>query len=216
MKFIKKKSLIISCLVCLMPILWGVTLWNNLPDTMAIHFNIHNKADNFASKYFAVFAIPILMMLLQIFCCFINDINSAKHGERKKFEIIVKSIIPILTIILQSLTIGYALGISLDTRRIVATIVGITLIVIGNYQPKLDYIKDYDKVSTEKARKINRFIGFATVIMGAIFILSIFLPPTVTVISLFFLIPYAFICVIYGIKIGRKNEYNNNQSNEAK
>lgn len=217
MKFIKKKSFIISCLVCLMPILLGVTLWNRLPDIMAIHFNIHNEADNFATKSFAVFGLPILMMFLQIFCCIINDVNSTKHGERKKFEIIVKSIIPILTIILQVLTIGYAFGINLDIRRIVAAIVGITLIVIGNYQPKLDYIKDYDKVSTEKARKINRFIGFATVIMGAIFILSIFLPPIATVISLFLLIPYALICVIYGIKIGsKKDECNNNQSNEMK
>lgn len=202
MKFIKKKSLVISCVICLLPILLGVAIWNGLPDAMAIHFNINNEADNFASKYFAVVGIPVLMMRLQIFCCIINDINSAKHGERKKFEIIVKSIIPILTVILQSLTIGYALGIRLDIRRIVAAIVGVVLIILGNYQPKLDYIKDYDKVSTEKARKINRFIGFATVVMGLLFIISIFLPPAATLLSLFLLIPYALICVMYGIKVG--------------
>lgn len=203
MKFIKKRSLVISCGVCLLPIVLGLALWSKLPDSMAIHFNFHNKADNFASKYFAVFGIPILMMLLQIFCCLTSDIKAAKHGERKKFEIILKSIIPIVTIILQSLTMGYALGISIDIRRIVAAIVGIMLILIGNYQPKLDYIKDYDTVSTEKARKINRFIGFATVIMGAVFTVSIFLPPIVTVVSSFLLIPYALACVIYGIKVGR-------------
>lgn len=203
MKFIKKKSLITSCIICLLPILAGVALWNKLPDTMAIHFNINNEADNFTAKGFAVFGLPILMMLLQIFCCFINDINSTKHGERRKFEIIIKSIIPILSVILQAITLGYGLGFDVNIRKIVAAIVGIILIVIGNYQPKLDYIKDYDKVSTEKARKINRFIGFATVIMGMLFMLSIFLPPVVTLVSLFLLIPYALICAIYGFKIVR-------------
>ncbi len=203
MKFIKKKSLIISCVICLLPILGGIALWDRLPNTMAIHFNIHNEADNFGAKGFVVFGQPILMMLLQMFCCFINDINSAKHGERRKFEIITKSIIPILSVILQTITLGYGLGMNFDIRKIVAVLVGIILIVIGNYQPKLDYIKDYDSVSTEKARKINRFIGFATVIMGVIFIISLFLPPIVTLVSLFLLIPYALICAIYGIKVGK-------------
>lgn len=88
MKFLKKKSLIVSCAVCLLPIAFGLAIWSKLPDIVAIHFNIHNEADAFASKSFAVTGFPILMMLLQIVCCLINDINSAKHGERKKFEVI--------------------------------------------------------------------------------------------------------------------------------
>ena len=34
----------------------------------------NNNPDNFASKGFVVFAIPLLMVLLQTFCCFINDV----------------------------------------------------------------------------------------------------------------------------------------------
>lgn len=200
MKFIKKKSLAVSCFVCLLPILLGIALWGELPENMAVHFNIHNEADSFAPKGFAVLGLPILMMFLQIFCCFVNDINSAKHGERRKFETAIKSIIPILTVILQIMTLGYGLGWNIDIRRIVALIVGTVLIVIGNYQPKLDYIKDYDALGTEKARKINRFIGFATVITGMLFIISVFLPQTATLVCLFLLIPYVLTCVVYGIR----------------
>ena len=85
MKFIKWKSLILTCIVCLLPILPGIALWDKLPDTMAIHFNINNEPDNFASKAFVVFGLPLLMVLLQLFCCFVNDINAHKHGESKKF-----------------------------------------------------------------------------------------------------------------------------------
>ncbi len=203
MKFIKWKTLIITSLVCLTPILLGVALWDKLPDTMAIHFDINNNPDNFASKGFVVFGIPVLMVLLQMFCCFINDINAYKHGDRKKFEMVTKWIIPVMSVILQVVTLGYGLGWNLDIRRIVAFIVGIIFLVIGNYLPKFDYIKNYD-VDKEKARIINRFIGYMTVIMGLLFLISIFLPPIASMICLILLIPYAVISVIYGIKVGRK------------
>lgn len=203
MKFIKWKILIATCLVCFVPIIFGLALWNNLPDTMAIHFDINNNPDNFASKGFVVFGLPVLMMLLQCFCCFVNDINAQKHGERRKFELVTKWIIPIMTIILQVLTLGYGLGWSLDMRVAAAIIVGGVLLIVGNYLPKFDYIKNYDK-DAEKARKINRFLGFETVIMGLLFIISTLLPPVFTLGCIILLIPYAIIGVVYGIKVGRK------------
>lgn len=203
MKFMKWKTLILTCVVCLLPILLGVALWEKLPDIMAIHFDINNNPDNFASKGFVVFGLPFLMVILQIFCCFINDINAKKYGERKKFEMATKWIIPVMSIILQTVTLGYGLGFNIDIRKVAMLIVGGVLLVVGNYLPKFDYIKNYD-VSTEKARKINRFIGFETVVLGILFIVSIFLPPIFSVACLFLMIPYVIISVVYGIKVGRK------------
>ena len=203
MKFMKWKTLIVTSIVCLLPILLGVALWNRLPDTMAIHFDINNNPDNFASKGFVVFGLPFLMVILQIFCCFINDINAKKHGERKKFEMATKWIIPVMAIILQTVTLCYGLGWNIDIRKVAVLIVGGVLLVVGNYLPKFDYIKNYD-LSTEKARKINRFIGFETVVLGILFIISIFLPPAFSVACLFLMIPYGIIAAIYGIKVGRK------------
>ena len=203
MKFIKWKSLVITCVVCLLPILLGLALWDRLPDTMAIHFDINNNPDNFASKGFVVFGLPVLMVALQIFCCFVNDINAYKHGERKKFERATKWIIPFMTVVLQIVTLGYGLGWKLDIRRIVAIIVGLVFLLVGNYLPKLDYIKNHD-IDAEKARRINRFIGFETVLMGLLFLISIFFAPIFTVICLILMIPYAIIGVAYGIKVGKK------------
>lgn len=45
MKLIKWKSLFITCIICLSPILLGITLWDKLPETLAIHFNVYNKPD---------------------------------------------------------------------------------------------------------------------------------------------------------------------------
>lgn len=198
MKIFKWKAFIITSIVCLLPILLGISLWTKLPDTMAIHFNIYGAPDNFASRGFFVFGLPMLMAVLQAICCFINDINSYKHGDRKKLATVTKWIIPVLTVVLQIITLGYGLGWNLDIRKIVSFIVGVILLVIGNYLPKFDYIKNYD-VNAEKARKINRFIGYETVVMGLIFFMSIFLPPISSIICLLLLIPYAIIGVVYGI-----------------
>ncbi len=203
MKFIKWKSLIITCVVCLLPILLGLALWDKLPETMAIHFDINNTPDNFASKSFVVFGLPAMMVLLQMICCIINDVNAYKHGDRIKFERVTKWIIPCMCVILQIVTLGYGLGWNLDIRKVVAWLVGGVLLVIGNYLPKLDYVKNKE-VDTQKARKINRFIGFETVAMGVLFIISTFLPPISTVVCLILLIPYAIVGIIYGVCIGRK------------
>ncbi len=203
MKFFKWKIFLKTAAICLAPILLGVILWDKLPETMAIHFDINNNPDNFASKGFVVFALPCLMVLLQAFCCFINDINAKKHGDRPKFEKATKWIIPAMSVILQPVTLLYGLGVQIDIRRVVAVIVAIIFVVIGNYQPKLDYVKNAD-VDTEKARKINRFIGFEAVVMGVLFFLSIFFPPVATIVCLFLLIPFAVISVSYGIYVGKK------------
>ncbi len=202
MKFFKWKPFIITSIVCLLPILLGISLWEKLPDTMAIHFNMYGDADNFASKEFTVYGMPLLMVVFQAFCCFINDINSLKHGERKKLETVTKWIIPCLTVVLQIITLGYGLGWSINIRKVVGLIVGVIFLVIGNYLPKFDYIKNFD-LDTQKAIKINRFIGYETVLMGILFFITLFLPPISTVICIWLLIPYALIGAIYGIVTGR-------------
>ncbi len=204
MKYIKWKSFITTSLVCLLPIALGLILWNKLPDKIAIHFNINNEPDNYASKGFAVFALPFMMTLLQIFCCIVNDINSYKHGERKKFEAVTKWIMPVMCIILQAFTFAYALGININPRLVAALIVGTILLIIGNYMPKFDYIKNYN-LNTQKARKINRFIGYETVIMGVLMLLTIVLPPITTLIWLILMIPYIIVSIVYSIIIARKD-----------
>ncbi len=94
----------------------------------------------------------------------------------------------------------YDLGWEID---ISAFLVGLIFLVIGNYLPKYNYINNYD-VDTEKARKINRFIGYITVVMGLLFVISMFFSPISTVICLFLMIPYAVICVVYGIIAGHR------------
>jgi uncharacterized membrane protein len=131
MKCIKWKILIITCFVGLLPIFLGLAVWDSLPEKMAIHFNFYNEPDNFASKGFAVFGLPLIMTLLQIFCCIMSDINAQKYA-RKHFT---KWQIPIVSIILQIVILGYGLGWNIDMRKVAAVIVIIIFLVSGIYIP---------------------------------------------------------------------------------
>ena len=200
MRNIKWKTIIITSAVCLAPILLGAALWDSLPDKIAIHINFKGEPDNFASKAFTVFGLPLMMTFFQIFCCVTSDISMKKQSSSKKSEIVTKWIIPCMTAVLYMLTLGYSLGRNIDIRKATGLIIGIILIVTGNYLPKFSYVKNI-KTDEEKAKKVNRFTGYLTVIMGFIALVTIFLPPVSLIVWLFLWIPYAAITVIYTIKI---------------
>ena len=203
MKFMKWRILTVTSLVCLLPIVLGVCLWYSLPETMAIHFDLYGQPDNFASKGFVVFGLPVLMMLLQIVCCVIHDRKAQKYGEYRKFAVTIKWLIPILCFVLQTATLGYSLGWQFEIRIVAALVVSGMFLVIGNYSLRFGAICRTD-TALSKAKKINRFIGWETICMGILFLISIFLPPVATAIGAWLLIPYALLSVIYGIIVGRK------------
>lgn len=189
MKSIKLKPLIISCVICLLPILLGIAVYGKLPDKMPVHFDFYNNPDSFASKPFAVFAIPCFMALLQIFCCTVNDINVTRKGMNRKFEIVVKSVVPIISVAVSSAIIVYSLGSELDMRKIAMFIVGIVLVAMGNYMPTLN--DKNPKRYNENVKKHLRFIGYEMVAMGFLFIITIFLPAEFSVGALILIIPCA-------------------------
>ena len=180
MKKINWNFIIFTCILCLMPICIGMYFYEELPETMAIHFNINNVADNWASKNFAIFGIPIIMTILQAFCCIVSDIGEIKKGNTPKFVKIMKWFIPMVTVLLYALTILVGLGKTVDIGKVVSIFLGFVFIIMGNYMPKMSYadaeksIKPMPK-SEEEFRKMIRTMGYTFIIGGIAMIISIFI-----------------------------------------
>lgn len=130
MKLIKWRILIITCFVCLLPILFGVALWDRLPQEIAIHFDFYNNPDNYASKGFAVFGLPVIMFFLQFVCCVINDINLNKHPKGKKIRLAPKWIIPVVTAVIYVVTLGYSLGWNINIRNVALIIIFVSILYV--------------------------------------------------------------------------------------
>lgn len=188
MKKVDWKSLIITCMVCLLPILFGIIFYDKLPEKMPVHYNINNEVDRYASKNFAVFGIPLLMTMLQIVCCTISDFRKEQNEKEPRFIKIVKWIIPILSVVISIITIEVPLGSDVDVRKSIMLVLGILYIILGNYLPKMSYKQMKGKMhpmpkSEKMYHKMTRMMGYTFVGFGFLLLISIFFKPMVSFIT---------------------------------
>ena len=186
MKRINWKILIITSIICLLPIVMGVVFYQQLPEQMPVHFNFNNEPDNYASKNFALFGIPIILTLLQIMCCVVSDINKNKMTKEPRFITIIKWFIPILTIVVSTIIIEIPLGSTVDVRKSICLVMGILFILTGNYFPKMSYEFSKGKIhpipkNEEMYRKMTRMWGYTFVVGGIALLFSILFQPIYTV-----------------------------------
>ena len=207
MKKINMKSLIITSIVCLLPIICGLMFYNELPESIAIHWGIDNNPNGYFSKPAFVFGLPIMMLALQVFCCIVSDLSDKNPEANKKAVTVYKWIIPIITVVLYIVTMAVAFRNDLDIRKIVMILLGILFIISGNYMPKVrsDYyinskiflVKNRDEKLVNKAIKIS---VYGLIICGILFILSILFKPVVSmavlaVVMVYFLFIYIYVYI---------------------
>lgn len=173
------KILIITVIICLLPMILGIVLYSKLPDSMAIHFNINNIPDNYASKNFVLFGLPLIMAFFQCFCLIVTDICNKSNEKLPKVIKVFHWFIPILTIVVYLLTISYSLGIKTYIGKTVCLVLGILFIIIGNYMPKVNYSSGrnlfHPRINDEKIfRKMIRFMGYSFIAVGIILLILVF------------------------------------------
>ena len=211
MKKINMKSLIITSIVCLLPIICGLMFYNELPESIAIHWGIDNNPNGYFSKPAFVFGLPIMMLALQVFCCIVSDLSDKNPEANKKAVTVYKWIIPIITVVLYIVTMAVAFGNDLDIRKIVMILLGILFIISGNYMPKVRsnyymdskifWVKNRDEKLVNKAVKIS---AYGLIIFGILFILSILFKPVVSVSILVAMILFCLIIYLYVYLKSRK------------
>lgn len=136
-KFYLTKFEIFTILFCLIPILFGVFCYSELPENIAVHFNMRNNPDRYASKNFVVFGNPVILTILQAFCCISSKLRNERKCGSEKVVILVRLIIPVLSFITQTLTIAFALNEDINISFWISLFMGIIFIIIGNLMPKL-------------------------------------------------------------------------------
>lgn len=131
------KTLIATSLLCLTPIIAGVILWDRLPDTLATHFGADNTPNGWSSKVFAVFGLPMIILVLEWICMIgTNADPKSKNLADSVMMKIVLWMMPCLSILVSGLTYIYALGYQIKIGMIVISFMGILFVVMGNYLPK--------------------------------------------------------------------------------
>ena len=130
------KTLIITTIVTLLPILAGLILWDKLPEQLPIHFNIHGEADGFSGKLFGVLGMPVFLAVLHWVCTIGTTADPKQKNHSSKMLMLVFWICPLISLLVSSVIYTQAMGINIDVVFIMCLVLGAMFIVIGNYLPK--------------------------------------------------------------------------------
>ena len=131
------KTLIITTVVILLPMLAGLILWQRLPEQFPIHFNAAGEVDGYAGKVFGVFGLPLILAAIQ-WLCIVGSLKmdpKAENLEGKMFSLVLW-ITPVLSIVMHALVYCTALGINMKVQIIVPLLIGLLMVIIGNWLPK--------------------------------------------------------------------------------
>ena len=133
---IKKKQLLSTIFVIILPALIGVFFWKALPEQVPTHFGIDGQADGYSSKLFTLVVFPILFVLFQIIALASLEKESVKVTVPAKMRKLYAWIIPALSLIVQGSIYANALGWVKSSPTLVTAFLGIIFVIIGNYLPK--------------------------------------------------------------------------------
>ena len=173
-----KKTLILTSIVILLPILIGILLWNKLPDSMATHFNFDNEADGYREKWFAVIITPFFLLALHLIMAMIIAADPRKKNISSKVYGINIWILPSLSLALAAIIYPYNLGIHFNISLFIGIFIGITYIIVGNYLPKtrqnytIGFKLPWTYANEENWNKTNRLAGVIDIVMGILIIIN--------------------------------------------
>lgn len=177
----KKESVISVIFSILLFALVNLLFYKKMPETLPTHWGFNNKIDGYSSKFTTLITTPLLLILLNIFSCFMLD-NDPKNKDKNNFVITIgKATIPLVMLITFVISVFYGLGKKINVMVIISIFVGFLLILIGNYLPKTkrNYtvgIKlPWTLNSDENWNKTHRLAGYFFILGGIIFLFTPFI-----------------------------------------
>lgn len=177
-----KGKLILSSIIIVLPILVGILLWHDLPDTLAIHWGTNNKPDGFSSKAVAVFLLPCILLALHWLCLIITHFDKKQQAQSKKVINIIFWIMPAISLLCGGIIYFAAFGTVSNMLRLLPILLGVMFLVIGNYLPKVKQNSTFGiKLSwtmrnEENWNKTHRLGGKVWFIGGLIILAASLLP----------------------------------------
>lgn len=175
-----RKQLIFSSIIILLPAIVGLLLWNRLPQRMATHWGADAVADGFSGKAFTVFGIPAILLVIHWLCIFITAKDPKNKDQSHKVFHIVLWIIPVISLIVCGTIYSLALGSEVSMDQAVRVLIGILLVVLGNYLPKckqnhtIGVRVTWTLKNEENWNKTHRFTGRLWVFGGVLILATIF------------------------------------------
>lgn len=203
---------ILSSLAIFLPCIFGLIMWDKLPQTLATHWGANGEADGSMGRAVAVFGIPAVLFVFHWVCVLVTLWDWKRRGEQSgKIFNLVLWIMPYISALVSVIMYSVALGYEISFAAITLLPLGLLFVVIGNYMPKVKRnhtmgIKvKWTLESDENWYATHRLAGKVWTVGGLLLMLLAFIPgETMMVVSLIAIIPVTLIPVVYSYLFYRR------------
>ena len=206
-----KKLLTLTSIVILLPILWGLIIWSQLPNQIPIHFNLAGQANNYQSKPLAVFGLPLFLLLVHLFVIFVIGRDPKNQTMNEKMGKVIYWLTPIVSLSVFYLIYSKALGSTTNPSIFASALLGLIFVMMGNYMPKLKVNHTvgirlpWTLQSEDNWNKTHRLAGKLWVVGGLILLLESGLQFAIPYVMGIVILTIVFIPVVYSYQLSRKN-----------
>ena len=176
-----KKMLILTSLVCLLPMIVGAAVYSRLPETLATHWGFGGEPNGWSSRAFAVFGLPAILLAANLLVPFMLRADPKRENMSPALQTVAIWTIPFVSLLACGTTLGYGLGYDVRVEKLIPVLVGVLFVVIGNYLPKtkqsytMGIRLPWTLSSEENWNRTHRLAGFLWVIGGVYFIVMSFI-----------------------------------------
>ena len=203
-----KREIILTTVLCLVPMIAGAILYSRLPDTIATHFGADGQPDGWSGKAFAVFGLPAIMAGINLLLHFALRTDPKRRNMSPALYNISIWTVPAVSILANAFVFANALGYESRIEVILPLLVSLLFIVIGNYLPKTKQsytmgIKlPWTLASEENWNRTHRFAGHLWVACGILLALLTLLKIglawlTLVIITVMVLVPTVYSYSLY-------------------
>lgn len=126
----------LSSVIILLPILFGLAVWEKLPDNMVSHWGGDGVADGFAPKSFMIFGMPLILLALHWLCLLVTALDKKQKNQSKKVVALIYYLMPALSLAVNGFMYATALGEAENAVFLIPLLLGLMFLFIGNYLPK--------------------------------------------------------------------------------
>lgn len=175
------KTMIITSIIILAPIIAGLIMWDKLPAEMATHFGSNGEPNGWSSKEFAVFGLPLFLLAVHWFCAAFTGVDPKKENISDKMMLLVLWIVPVVSIVGNGSMYLYEINSSVNSTIIGMMLLGCVFLVVGNYMPKMKQsytlgIKlPWTLNSEENWNRTHRLAGRVWMIAGVLVLIGSFM-----------------------------------------
>ncbi len=168
--------LLLTSLVCLLPLMMSIVVYQDLPDQIAIHWDGMGNPDNFAPKALAAFGLPFLFLGINLFSKLVLFNDPKRAYTSQAMQIFAAWLPPLLSVVLIPITLLIALDNAIPITLGVPVLLGLVLIVAGNYLPKsrqnytIGLKLPWTLNDADNWNKTHRLTGYLYILAGLILI----------------------------------------------